>query len=406
MDGSQLSGGTRGNSPVSWSLSQRLLRKISRVTASTQYIAEIDGLRFLAIFGVVIYHLPEALRFAPLPAYAVPWFSSGQLGVQLFFIISGFVLALPFARAAICGGRPIKLRSYYLRRVTRIEPPYLISLLLLFAAQDIFARAAIPHGHLLASMLYMHAFFYHSMNPVNPVAWSLEVEVQFYLLVPLLTTVFALPRRARRGILVIAALALLLANCVYDTLFHGRPDILYWSVLGYLHYFLTGFLFADLYLCKELFSASLVWDGVAPIAAFVIVYGHLNPYSYTGEITSAFGLSAIFAAAFLGRWSRVLFRWRWIAAIGGMCYSIYLLHYFVLRTAGIGVVPFGFLRHGGLIAYSLAAVILFPTILIVCGLFFVLVERPCMDPHWPGKLLRTVQTWRLVASVSESPKAE
>ena len=54
----------------------------------------------------------------------------GNYGVQLFFVISGFVLALPFASHYLCQTRAVSLRAYFLRRLTRLEPPYVLSMLL------------------------------------------------------------------------------------------------------------------------------------------------------------------------------------------------------------------------------------------------------------------------------------
>ena len=61
------------------------------------------------------------------------WFFSllrtGHVGVQLFFIISGFVVALPFAMHHLADGKKVNLRRFFLRRLTRIEPPYMIALI-------------------------------------------------------------------------------------------------------------------------------------------------------------------------------------------------------------------------------------------------------------------------------------
>lgn len=382
-----------------------LRQRLTRITASTTYIAEIDGLRFLAILGVVVYHLPIALRFAPLPRFAMPWVVSGQLGVQLFFIISGFVLALPFAKSALRGGRPVGLKAYFLRRLTRIEPPYLLSLTAMYFLHIFFACGVLGWGHLLAGTLYLHTMHYGYSNPINPVTWSLEVEVQFYLLVPLLAAVFTLPLRTRRSVLVLSVLLSLLLNCVCDSVLHGRADMLQWTIAGYLHFFLIGFLFADLYLCSGLLHSGHDWDVLALIAGLTIVYGHIHPDNYLGETTSAFGLTAIFAAAFLGRWSRMFLRAPWIATIGGTCYSLYLLHYFILRSAGVLVAHYPILERGGLFEYAVAAMLLMPMVLILSSIFFVLVERPCMDPAWPRKLMDAVRGLRLAgAGTPESGK--
>ena len=368
-----------------------LLRHFTRITTSTSYLPEIDGLRFLAILGVMLFHLPVALRYAPLPGFAKAWVTAGQLGVQLFFIISGFVLALPFARRAILGGRPVNLQNYFLRRLTRLEPPYLISLLLFYELRNFFARGGLHPGHLLAGIVYLHWLHYGYPNPINPVAWSLEVEVQFYLLVPLLTMVFILPARARRSVLALCILLSLAVNCISDFTPMGYTRVFQWSLAGYLHFFLIGFLFADLYLCSKLTRPSLAWDVLTLGALVFVVYGHI--YRYTDETTSAIGLAIIFGAAFLGKWSRRILRYPWIATIGGMCYSIYLIHHFVLQAIGEYFAHHAV--HGGALEYAIAALLLLPLVIVISGIFFVLVERPCMDPEWPQKLVRAVRGMRL-----------
>lgn len=118
----------------------KFLEPYQRISSSGQFIPEVDGLRFFAIFSVFIYHLTgDILRHSSaLDAYtrkASAIFPATQVlnvGVQLFFVISGFILGLPFATAHLANKKPVSLKKYFLRRVTRLEPPYIISLLLFF----------------------------------------------------------------------------------------------------------------------------------------------------------------------------------------------------------------------------------------------------------------------------------
>src|SRR3954462_11306684 len=106
-------------------------KKFRRITYSTSYLPEIDGLRFLAIFSVVVimhisYYLNEKFYGGDF-VYNHYWKNfiiEGGVGVPLFFVISGFILALPFAKWRLNGERQVRLKNYYLRRVTRLEPPY------------------------------------------------------------------------------------------------------------------------------------------------------------------------------------------------------------------------------------------------------------------------------------------
>ena len=104
-----------------------------RKTNTTAFIPQIDGLRFVAIVMVLLFHInlfvTSKIPFAFSRPAADSWWlfrflDSNRKGVLLFFVISGFILALPFAKAAREQGKPVELKRYYLRRLTRLEPPY------------------------------------------------------------------------------------------------------------------------------------------------------------------------------------------------------------------------------------------------------------------------------------------
>jgi peptidoglycan/LPS O-acetylase OafA/YrhL len=108
-----------------------LLDRIRRVTRDGRWIPEIDGLRFVAIASVVLFHMFGELALRSGRIIAVePRYEGlfkvilhGDRGAPPFFMISGFVLALPFARHILQGAGTVSLRKYFLRRVTRLEPP-------------------------------------------------------------------------------------------------------------------------------------------------------------------------------------------------------------------------------------------------------------------------------------------
>ncbi|HEY4780476.1 MAG TPA: acyltransferase family protein, partial [Chthoniobacterales bacterium] len=121
------------------SIAGGFLAHISRETSSGRFIPEMDGLRFAAIGMVILFHL-NAYLTAKSPFYSTAppdsdWLAQTALvgfrGVELFFVISGFILGLPFAAHYLKGAAPVNLRKYYLRRLTRLEPPYIVALLVL-----------------------------------------------------------------------------------------------------------------------------------------------------------------------------------------------------------------------------------------------------------------------------------
>ena len=282
------------------SLADRLLARLARVTSSGAFITEIDGLRFFAIAAViafhVYFHIKDSLgylpRVVPTAGESLPHnaaccvnylFSKGYIGVDLFFVISGFILSLPFAAHYLTGKSLPVLGKYYLRRVTRLEPPYFIALFLALAYVLWVDRMpfATVQPHFISSLFYLHQFHYadspKAINLVNGALWSLECEVQFYLLAPLLARLFTIRRPWVRR-----AAIFLLPYCVNEAVYILRliPGPYQigvfadrFNLLPYLGLFMAGFLMADIYL-TELPSQQrrLSWDIYALVAAAELVW--------------------------------------------------------------------------------------------------------------------------------------
>jgi len=172
----------------------------TRVTSTGVVIPEVDGFRFIAVVWVLCFHISGEYikvmgsRFPGQTQYGLynEMLGTWDFGVQLFFVISGFILSLPFAAHYWNGAPKPRLSRYYIRRVSRIEPPYIINLLI-FSALILLIKGP-PLGellpHLLASVFYLHNAIYHSVSTINFVTWSLEIEAQFYLVAPLLAMLF------------------------------------------------------------------------------------------------------------------------------------------------------------------------------------------------------------------------
>jgi peptidoglycan/LPS O-acetylase OafA/YrhL len=373
-----------------------------RVTTNGSFIPEIDGLRFIAISSVVVFHLAVALSIKSPVAFARPqsglvaamaW--HGFRGVELFFVISGFILALPFA-AHFLESRPrVDLGQYFLRRVTRLEPPYLLAMFLLFALRVTVrgGSAAQLWPHLCASLLYLHNLIYGGESPINNISWSLEIEIQFYLLVPLLSMLFAIRGRAARRAVIAGLCA---ASLVLGWLFIAPGDRAYLSILRFTHFFLIGFLLADVFLVdwRGLRTRSWTWD-VISLVGWPLLFiawgagdGGREPMLVTFLAPCA--VFALYCAAFRGRLSNALITNPVVTVVGGMCYTIYLLHnptlaILVDRTRSIAPAPW----YGANL--SLQAAITVPALLIPCAVYFLLIEKPCMRRDWPRRLLNR---WR------------
>jgi peptidoglycan/LPS O-acetylase OafA/YrhL len=390
-----------GQKPVS-----PFLRRFNRVTSSGKFISEIDGLRFIAIGTVVLFHLAINLSIRAPEAFALPqqgnWLAAvarhGFRGVELFFIISGFILAFPFAAHRLMGRPKVNMKQYFLRRVTRLEPPYMLCMILFFFSAVFLkhqsAQTLFPH--LAASLAYLHNIAYGTENLINNVAWSLEIEIQFYLLVPLLSLIFVIRARGLRRMLIVG---ICLALVTAQWLFIGPESALYLTIARFLQFFLMGFLLADIYLMdwKEKPARRWSWDIVSLIgwpALFILwnspeLSAAVLPYGTSPVIpTFVFPFTALFlyCAVFRGRVTNRIMTNPWITTIGGMCYTIYLFHN-QLIGAIIGLTK-GIAPTGSYTAnLILQGVMVFPLALAACAVYFVLIERPCMKKDWPKQLM-------------------
>lgn len=154
-------------------------------------IAVLDGVRGLAIFFVISYHIDYSLA----KGHMLDWHSSaltlsiltaGSAGVSLFFVLSGFLLFMPYAKALLFADRWPLARTFYLRRALRIFPGYYISLFILILLEE--RNYLLPSGWPKLGLFL--SFFMDStrltFRVLNGPYWTLAVEWQFYMILPLM----------------------------------------------------------------------------------------------------------------------------------------------------------------------------------------------------------------------------
>ncbi len=383
---------------------------LRRITSSGKYISVVDGLRFLAIAMVIIYHLDgfifRELNHTYLDAKTVySWWHAlclrGYFGVELFFVISGFILALPFTEYYLNQGSKISIRSYFVRRLTRLEPPYIISLIIIFWVY-VFVIQTKSYDDLapsfLSSLFYAHTLIYdRSILPlVSTVIWSLEIEVQFYILAPLLFYVYFKKINDRRINLIF--LTLFISNCSKIL----KPD--FYSLYEYFHFFLLGILLADYYISKERIKILEQWiqlSGSFMVGFISFVMIILTDITYIESKVGILkmGLSTVQLMFLFIFFYNVLFRAgpvrfysnAIVTSIGGMCYSIYLFHNEIINGIGFYLIKHPFSSYF-ILDYSIISIILCVSILILSTIFYILVERPCMNKRWPMLLWKKLSS--------------
>lgn len=367
-------------------MANSFLDKFRRVTSSTQYLPEIDGLRFLAIFWVAIsmhavHYLDEKFYQHQLirSGYWKAFIIEGTHGMYLFFMISGFILSLPFAKAYLQqGSTRINLKRYYLRRLTRLELPYFIALVIFLMAHVFvvkkYALAQLVPSF-LASLIYSHDLIHSRHSLILPVAWSLEIEVQFYLLAPLFCLLFKLKNVwVRRGIM----LVIIMAGLWYYLNVTANVSFVY-----FIHYFFAGMLLADLYVAsneKATNSVAGYWIGVASLG---LLFFYLSLYALPGLIVKFLILFILFNQVLFNQRFKQLFTLKWITIVGGMCYSIYLLHFGIISGFGYWALSknINVTNHNYAPLYLIVISML---ILVISGAYFYYIEKPFMSINLPS----------------------
>lgn len=192
------------------SLHQAELRLSASPREPKPQISSLTGLRFFAALHVLVYHLALHFKadFAALPVWASNIVGSGHLGVPLFFLLSGFVMAVTYLDAAPGVKVVIDARRYWVARLARIYPVYLLSLLLslpLFLAYKVPGVTGLLSTAKAVANGLMHGMLLQSWYPKiildwNPPAWSLSVEAFFYGSFPFVVASFGLMTLDRKGL--------------------------------------------------------------------------------------------------------------------------------------------------------------------------------------------------------------
>jgi peptidoglycan/LPS O-acetylase OafA/YrhL len=184
---------------------------------SRDYVASLTGLRGIAALFVFFYHygaLNPGIRLdltVPVIGKILQFpLGLGFAGVDLFFVLSGFLLTLPFAHTALNNSPRILLGPYYKRRLLRVFPAYYAQLSIILLAGAWFVTWKQIDG--LSLLAHLTMFFNIGANPIRPIVgiwWTLPVELSFYLLLPLFA-IFLQPKKW---------LVLLLASFLVSVLF-------------------------------------------------------------------------------------------------------------------------------------------------------------------------------------------
>lgn len=361
-------------------------------------LTSLDGLRGLAALVVLLHHslllrpeLVEPYRDPPADNVlgVVWWFSytplhvlwDGSVAVMIFFVLSGFVLALPFAR-----GRVPLWRSYYPSRILRLYVPVWAAVFLAVAVTMTIPRAPASavsdwvSGHsstLSIAGIARDALLVWNPGYSNSALWSLRWEVIFSLMLPVYLWVAIRWKWSLR--LKIASVAAV----IFISALVGPADRTYQlGMFFHLGTFAVGVLLAWEWprLGKVLNAASTSRPAVMWAAALLALYSYWAVYSLgnydvptvivaTSRMLQVLGAGLLVVLSARSGWWATFMNFRLLQWLGSRSFSLYLVHEPLVVAAG----NFGALINA---PYALSIITVMSLSLLVAELFFRLIERP------------------------------
>jgi peptidoglycan/LPS O-acetylase OafA/YrhL len=334
---------------------------------------------------------------------------TGFSGVDLFFFLSGFVIAYPFIKAAAAGAPQPGWRHFAYRRFVKIVPSYVLSIGLMAAFGYVhFASFGDALWHLGTHLAFIHTWFVSTAGSINGVLWSLAVEVQFYVLFPLVWWCFR--RNATATATAMVALALIwrlqAAACCLHTTMPLRLD----NLPSYLDLFAAGMLSALTYvrlrdradIARYAPAATLV--ALAGVVAFWLLSQNLldrarvdDMWPYAWQIVDRTGWAVSFYLIATGslfglRWWQLALANPLLLVCGEISYNWYLYHQAVARgLLGVHVPPYATPDPHGDPRWQLTfTVVAFGVTALQAAAVTYLFERPLLrlDPAELGRRIR------------------
>jgi peptidoglycan/LPS O-acetylase OafA/YrhL len=322
----------------------------------------VDAMRALAALSILAYHV-AFLGGGLTTTGAGPWLAGLNVGVPLFFAISGFLLYRPWVAARLAGARPPALRIYALRRVLRIGPAYwvaLVAIVVLLGREGVFDWPGAP-----IFLGFAQAYFPERFAGGIGQAWTLTVEVAFYAALPLIALAARrLPGPVLRGEALLlgglVALSFAWRLVVVSSLDPTQPA--YYTLLialpAQLDVFAGGMALAVISAANR--TGGRYALGWVVAAAAYVVFASWRPDGNAGRVLVEHELQAVIALGLLapavlgsGGPVRRMLAWRPLAWVGLVSYGVYLWHLDVLRELHGSGLPLALVAAFGL-ALSLA----------------------------------------------------
>lgn len=341
---------------------------LESVTTSRR-VASLTGIRAVAALLVVLTHAAYTTGKYP-QGYVGLVYSRMEIGVPIFFVLSGFLLFSPWVNAAFAGSPAPSVRRYAWHRVRRIMPAYVVTVVAAYLVYH-FRTAGPNPGHtweglfrnLTLTQIYTDDYLYSFLHQGLTQMWSLAVEVAFYVALPLLAyllLVVLCRRRWRPGLLLSGLVVLALVSPAWLMLVHSvdwLPDGARLWLPGYLAWFVGGMALAAL---QPMGVRAYAWVCVPlAVACYFIASTPIagEPTTSPAELREALAKTAFYAVIAtlvvaplaLGPrrdggtergWYARLLASRPMVFLGEISYEIFLIHLITMELVMVEIVRY------------------------------------------------------------------
>jgi peptidoglycan/LPS O-acetylase OafA/YrhL len=366
-----------------------------------QDIEGLTGIRGLAATMVLVFHLFSfsgiRLLLIDIGDFQIPYqwlFTCGWMGANIFFVLSGFLLAIPFVRHLTGQGEPVEIVPYLQRRIRRVVPAYWLQIFILLAL--LYATSTLPDWKAVAMHLtFLQNFRVEYVSLLNGVYWTLPTELGFYLLLPAFAALAGFSPTRKISAWLLLSMTLITFAIGYRVVTYASVEtapiptkaFTLLQLPGMLDQFAIGMALAWVYVrytksVSSLVSNVLLLAGLAGLATMMILIDHFKEIFWDAHIllfvgytiTAGFIGLLVLGTAFASPLSKILFANSLMLYLGLVSYSLYLWHLPILTWTMKLLDHFDVTgdRTGWLI------VLVIPLSLLAATLSYYWVERPFM----------------------------
>ena len=309
-----------------------------------RYRAEIDGLRAIAVLSVVFYH-------AQIVAFGRDWFAGGFIGVDIFFVISGYLITRILLHEM--AAENFRFLNFYERRARRILPMlvFMMAVCLPFAWLKLLPLDLVEFSQsAIAALLFVSNFFFYFATTeygtdsalLKPLlhTWTLGIEEQFYILAPVL---LLLAWKFAKRFLLVILLALLFSSILFaERMSVQNAELNFFLPFSRFWELLFGSVIAYVemnYGLKRLPPVVRVLPavGLLLIAYSIVFFDTDKPHPSFYSLIPIVGVGCIIAFCSAEDWLGRVLSSRGLVAIGLVSYSAYLWHYPIFAFSRLGV---------------------------------------------------------------------